>query len=114
MDEPTLGIDPEGMRELLHHKRSVCKRRTYRSESIHQLQQIQQVCDRVGIYVEHVMWRYRQSWRRTSRKTARICWKSGVLCDDQILGMLAGQDGSWNCKEGRRFMITSKRISVRS
>ena len=37
MDEPTLGIDPEGMHELLM--------------LMHQLYQIQQICDRVGIFV---------------------------------------------------------------
>ena len=53
MDEPTLGIDPEGMRELLNIIRdlSVKDGRTVLISS-HQLQQIQQVCDRVGIYVE--------------------------------------------------------------
>ena len=49
MDEPTLGIDPEGMRELLNLIRelSVKDGRTVLISS-HQLQQIQQVCDRVG------------------------------------------------------------------
>ena len=53
MDEPTLGIDPEGMRELLNLIRelSVKDGRTVLISS-HQLQQIQQVCDRVGIYVQ--------------------------------------------------------------
>ena len=53
MDEPTLGIDPEGMRELLEliRKLSVEDGRTLLISS-HQLQQIQQVCDRVGIFVE--------------------------------------------------------------
>lgn len=53
MDEPTLGIDPEGMRDLLTLIRhlSTQDQRTILLSS-HQLQQVQQICDRVGIFVE--------------------------------------------------------------
>lgn len=52
MDEPTLGIDPEGMRQLLELIRALAREdgRTILISS-HQLYQIQQVCDRVGIFV---------------------------------------------------------------
>lgn len=53
MDEPTLGIDPQGMRELLELIRQLAEedKRTIMISS-HQLRQIQQVCDRVGIFVK--------------------------------------------------------------
>lgn len=53
MDEPTLGIDPEGMRELMGLIRELSEEdgRTILISS-HQLYQIQQVCDRVGLFVE--------------------------------------------------------------
>lgn len=53
MDEPTLGLDPEGMRELLKLIRDLAENdhRTILISS-HQLYQIQQVCDRVGIFVD--------------------------------------------------------------
>ncbi len=53
MDEPTLGIDPEGMRDLLAliRRLSTQDQRTILLSS-HQLQQVQQICDRVGIFVE--------------------------------------------------------------
>lgn len=53
MDEPTLGIDPEGMRELMVLIRSLAEDdgRTILISS-HQLYQIQQVCDRVGLFVD--------------------------------------------------------------
>ena len=53
MDEPTLGIDPEGMRELLALIRDLSRRenRTILISS-HQLYQIQQICDRVGLFVK--------------------------------------------------------------
>ncbi|MGP4042113.1 ABC transporter ATP-binding protein [Gracilibacillus sp. D59] len=53
LDEPTLGIDPEGVRELL-----ALIKRLNKEEGItvllssHQLHQVQQICDRVGIFVE--------------------------------------------------------------
>ncbi len=53
LDEPTLGIDPEGVRELL-----VLISELSRNEGItvllssHQLQQVQQICDRVGLFVK--------------------------------------------------------------
>ena len=52
MDEPTLGLDPEGMREFLKLIRqlSVEDGKTILVSS-HQLYQIQQICDRVGIFV---------------------------------------------------------------
>jgi len=52
MDEPTNGIDPEGMRELMRLIRELAEKdgRTVLISS-HQLHQIQQICDRVGIFV---------------------------------------------------------------
>ncbi len=52
MDEPTLGIDPQGMRELLSLIRELSEKdgRTILLSS-HQLYQVQQICDRVGIFV---------------------------------------------------------------
>ncbi len=53
MDEPTLGIDPQGMQELLSLIRELSEKegRTILISS-HQLHQIQQICDRVGIFVD--------------------------------------------------------------
>lgn len=52
MDEPTNGIDPEGMRELMQLIRDLSENdgKTILISS-HQLHQIQQICDRVGIFV---------------------------------------------------------------
>lgn len=53
LDEPTLGIDPEGVRELLRLIRELS-----RNEGItvllssHHLHQVQQICDRVGLFVK--------------------------------------------------------------
>ncbi|WP_028593245.1 ABC transporter ATP-binding protein [Paenibacillus assamensis] len=53
LDEPTLGLDPEGVRELLQLIKALS-----RDEGItvllssHHLHQVQQICDRVGIFVK--------------------------------------------------------------
>jgi ABC-2 type transport system ATP-binding protein len=52
LDEPTLGIDPEGVRDFLRLIRELS-----RDENItvllssHHLHQVQQICDRVGLFV---------------------------------------------------------------
>jgi len=56
MDEPTLGLDPEGVRELMLLIRDLAESdgRTILLSS-HQLYQVQKVCDRMGIFVHGKM-----------------------------------------------------------
>lgn len=52
LDEPTVGIDPEGVREVLDLIREMPQRRGVTVLlSSHLLQQVQAICDRVGIFV---------------------------------------------------------------
>ena len=53
LDEPTLGIDPEGVHELLDLIRELSQKdhRTVLISS-HMLYQVQQICSRVGIFVK--------------------------------------------------------------
>ena len=53
LDEPTLGIDPEGVHELLGLIKELAERdhRTVLISS-HMLYQVQQICSRVGIFVK--------------------------------------------------------------
>lgn len=112
MDEPTLGIDPEGMRELLELIRqlSVEDGRTLLISS-HQLQQIQQVCDRVGIFVEGNLiasGTLRELEEKIRKDGGYLLELEVQPCDDKILGMLYQQPGVQNIsKEGSRFMISS-------
>lgn len=56
LDEPTLGIDPSGVREFLTLIQKLSKEQGLTVLlSSHHLQQVQQVCDRVGIFVEGKM-----------------------------------------------------------
>lgn len=53
LDEPTLGIDPAGVKEFLSFIRQLSRQHGITVLlSSHQLNQVQQVCDRVGIFVE--------------------------------------------------------------
>ncbi len=53
LDEPTLGIDPSGIKEFLSLIRQLnCQQGLTVLLSSHQLHQVQQVCDRVGIFVD--------------------------------------------------------------
>ncbi len=52
LDEPTLGIDPKGVRELLQLIKQLSKEDGLTVLlSSHHLHQVQQVCDRVGLFV---------------------------------------------------------------
>ncbi|NGQ93899.1 ABC transporter ATP-binding protein [Brevibacillus sp. SYP-B805] len=52
LDEPTLGIDPEGVREFLKLIRQLSKEEGLTVLlSSHHLHQVQQICDRVGLFV---------------------------------------------------------------
>ncbi|KAF0996050.1 ABC transporter ATP-binding protein [Geobacillus sp. TFV-3] len=52
LDEPTLGIDPEGVRELLRLIRDLSRHEGITVLlSSHQLHHVQQICDRVGLFV---------------------------------------------------------------
>lgn len=52
LDEPTLGIDPEGVRELLGMIRELSRSQGLTVLlSSHQLHQVQRICDRVGLFV---------------------------------------------------------------
>src|SRR5699024_3691213 len=52
LDEPTLGIDPEGVRELLKMIRDLNEQENITVLlSSHHLHQVQQICDRAGIFV---------------------------------------------------------------
>ena len=53
LDEPTLGIDPSGVRDFLDLIRQLSRQKGITVLlSSHHLHQVQQVCDRVGIFVK--------------------------------------------------------------
>ena len=114
MDEPTLGLDPEGMREFLQiiKKLSTEDGRTILVSS-HQLYQIQQICDRVGIFVDGSLIAcgaisdLGKQIQATGHYTLEI---EAVPCDDKFLGYIGSLEGVEKVdKEGDVFVITSDR-----
>lgn len=114
MDEPTLGIDPEGMRQLLGLIEELAREdgRTILISS-HQLHQIQQICSRVGIFVEGnlIASGTLAELEEQIRKDGSYLLEVEVTpCDDKILGMLYQQEGVQKIeKEGNTFLITSRK-----
>ena len=53
LDEPTLGLDPDGMRQLLDLIKTLSRERNMTVLlSSHHLHQVQSICDRVGLFVQ--------------------------------------------------------------
>ena len=114
MDEPTLGLDPEGMREFLHLIRqlSVEDGRTVLVSS-HQLYQIQQICDRVGIFVSGSLiacGKIEELGKKMAKEGHFVLEVEAEPCDDRYLGFIHGLDGVKEIeKEGKKFIIQSSR-----
>ena len=113
MDEPTLGIDPEGMRELLLLIRDLAKResRTILISS-HQLYQIQQICDRVGLFVagKLVACGTVEELAEQTRRDSRCLTEVRVKDPDEGFGeMLRALDGVCSVgREGGRYLVGSE------
>ena len=114
MDEPTLGLDPEGMREFLQliKQLSVEDGRTVLVSS-HQLYQIQQICDRVGIFVSGSLvacGKIEELGQQIARKGHFVLEVEAEPCDDRFLGFIYGLEGVKGIeKEGNKFIIQSSR-----
>lgn len=112
MDEPTLGIDPEGMRDLLKLMRELSKEdgRTLLISS-HQLYQIQQICDRVGIFVEGNLiacGRIEELASQVQEENHFSLELDVSPCDDRLLAEIYRQPGVEKIeKEGNLFTIQS-------
>ena len=114
MDEPTLGLDPEGMKEFLHLIRQLAVEdgRTILISS-HQLYQIQQVCDRVGIFVEGKMiacGKIEELGRQLVMENHYALEVEASPMDDRFLGFITGLEGVRDVSgEGARMLIHSDR-----
>lgn len=113
MDEPTLGLDPEGMRELLALIRdlSVNDGRTILISS-HQLYQIQQICDRVGIFVNGSLVAFGKIddlGRQVQKQNHYSLELETQPCDDKLFAEILKQPAVENIeKEGNRFIVRSR------
>lgn len=110
MDEPTLGLDPEGMREFLQliKELSVEDGRTILISS-HQLHQIQQICDRVGIFVSGSLiasGKIEELGKQIIKEGHYVLEVEAEPCDDRFLGFIYGLTGVKKIeKEGKKFIV---------
>ena len=112
MDEPTAGLDPEGMREFLSliKQLSVEDGKTILVSS-HQLYQIQQICDRVGIFVDGSLIACGGINELGSQIAAEGHYTLEIEaepCDDRFLAYIGQLEGVTGIsKEGNTFVISS-------
>jgi len=97
MDEPTLGIDPEGIRELMALIRELSEKdgRTILISS-HQLYQVQQICDRVGIFVKGRLiacGRIDELGKQLESEGNFLLELGAEPCDDRLEELLRGIEG---------------------
>ena len=113
MDEPTLGIDPEGMRELLELIRELARKehRTLLISS-HQLYQIQQICDRVGLFVDGrlvacgTVEELAEQTREDDRYLTELQVASG---DERLVEILKNVEGVLSVgRQGGRYIVGSR------
>ena len=114
MDEPTLGIDPEGMRELLELISQLSKKdgRTLLISS-HQLYQVQQICDRVGIFVNGSLvacGRIEELGRQIEKGSPYILELEIEPLDEEVMETLRQMEGVENMViENTHIVIESER-----
>ena len=114
MDEPTLGIDPEGMRELLELISQLSKvdGRTVLISS-HQLYQVQQICDRVGIFVGGSLvacGRIEELGRQVKKEDSCILELKTLPQDDDVAQIIGQMEGVESIEtENERMIIRSGR-----
>ncbi|MGV3489101.1 MAG: ABC transporter ATP-binding protein [Tuberibacillus sp.] len=103
LDEPTLGIDPEGVREFLALIKSLS-----RDEGLtvllssHHLHQVQQICDRVGLFVKGrllAVGNVDELAKELFEKDPIIVQIKVVSNDKGLLSMLKGLDHVHDVKE---------------
>ncbi len=113
MDEPTLGIDPEGMRQLLELIRELARKenRTLLISS-HQLYQIQQICDRVGLFVDGRLMacgtveELAEQTREDDRYLTELQVTSG---DERLVEILKNVEGVLSVgRQGGRYIVGSR------
>lgn len=113
MDEPTLGIDPQGMRDLLSLIRELSEKdgRTILLSS-HQLYQVQQICDRVGIFVNGsliacgTISELGRRMEREGKYTLELSAEPDNAALLSLLSQLKGVNGTE--REGERILVHSR------
>lgn len=113
MDEPTLGLDPEGMKELLNLMKELAEKdgRTLLISS-HQLYQVQLICDRVGIFVNGQLvacGNITELGEQIQKETHYTLELEVEPEDDRLIANISGQGTIDSItKEGNRILVESR------
>jgi ABC-2 type transport system ATP-binding protein len=110
LDEPTVNIDPEGVRELLL---LVERLRTDQGMTVllssHLLHQVQQVCDRIGIFVRGRLVTIGTVDELAARLADRFAFSIGVSGLDDTRRVLEVEDVTSIRRDEGRWTVTAER-----
>lgn len=118
MDEPTLGIDPEGMRKLLSLIRELAQEdgRTVLISS-HQLYQIQQICDRVGIFVDGKLIAcggIEDLGRQVQKENHYSMELEITPCNEAVINRISAQPGVEKVEQEKNMLSIQSTVDLRS
>ena len=116
LDEPTLGIDPEGIHELMVLIRQLAEEdgRTVLLSS-HQLYQVQQICDRVGIFVKGSLIACGNLEELSRNKSGVHTLEFAAQPDDENLNrLIRAQDGVQDVRREKAFYLIDSMRDIRT
>lgn len=116
LDEPTLGIDPEGIHELMALIRQLAEEdgRTVLLSS-HQLYQVQQICDRVGIFVKGSLIACGNLEELSRNKSGVRTLEFAAQPDDENLNrLIRSQDGVQDVRREKDFYLIDSTLDIRT
>ncbi|MBI2954462.1 MAG: ABC transporter ATP-binding protein [Chloroflexi bacterium] len=117
LDEPTLGLDPDGVNQLLDLiVRMSRQQKITVMLSSHQLHQVQQICDRVGIFVKGRMvaeGNIEELWKQTLKGRRLIIEVQAVPQGQQTVTALQGIEGVEAVERSGEMLLLSCNRDVR-
>jgi len=118
LDEPTLGIDPEGIREMfaLITELSRKDKRTVLISS-HLLHQVQQICDRVGIFVDGSLLaagRIDELGEQVLKGQSKIIELKALPENDELQRIIKAADGVKKVERDRGMIVVHSDYDIRS
>jgi len=113
LDEPTVGIDPEGVHEVLGLIRGLPGRGVTVMLSSHLLEQVQSVCDRIGIFVSGRLVALGTIEELATRQRARVTVELRTVGADP-LPVLRGLPGILDVREEEGLILVDAERDLRA
>ncbi|GAB4250138.1 MAG: hypothetical protein Tsb0034_29420 [Ekhidna sp.] len=113
LDEPTLGIDPIGVKDFLHLIVKLSKQKGLTVLlSSHHLQQVQQVCDRVGIFVKGKLLAQGDLKSLSQKLSEEATYEVTVTLQDQLAKPWKDEKELLKLKAIEKVVVDSHRIDI--